>query len=835
MNLSLPTKLEGTSVIFFAFVIALTAPLAAEDRGPRQRTGPQASAPAELVTGPPAFLQDRVVAGGPATAQIRLTPAVTYPGGSYNTGGYYTSANITGQRLTVGLGGGRTYWSMRVSNWSPVAMEGWQGVIGDGGLLGTNADCGGGPGSCPGAGNLTYPQLSCTASANCTSAFGEVGSLCQSSVCKPVFVNVTRADWTHAGLWQPIGDAGHLPSGYAVFAVATSQDWATDAGSDYYGGTMVIDVPPTARGVYTLGFAAGDTFLFDTADPPTALPFATMTPGELEVVDCFCNANVNNDGFVSAIDEAIVLDCINGDCSGCVNDCDVNCDGSVDWVDMGIVRCQLMGISDCCNAATGACLGINLGTDYEPCQVTTTMTCNWFAGTYLGNDTTCAGCVCNADVNNNGAVNVIDAACVADCAEGRGCACCTSGCDVNCDQTVDWTDFAAVWCEFEGGSNCCNESIGACLPTNPGWPECVETSQNACESNGGAYSGNGSTCADLCPATRVFEDAEYCPGRVKPVRIELGSLTGVSSVAVADSPPVGWTVGAIGNGGSYDVLNRKVKWAFLSPPFPADLTYEVTPDDASTAQRCFSGVVSADGNNSPICGDDCLDYQCCPYIPAETPQPVCDLCTVGNCSECTSGSCLDGSVSLCEIIAYGCAWVVGCNDEIAAVTRAAYIWRNGECYCWDDASQSFLPTSCGAGNSCCPAGGAAAEPVEYSLALGSASARVTRDGLRGALREWEVSVDLVPAVGTSAAAVELIVPHGWRVVTVGENGDFDRENGKIKWGPYFGDATRTLTATVRPGLGRNEAKDGQTMDGVRSGLRGTVSFDGMNSPVIVTR
>ena len=103
------------------------------------------------------------------------------------------------------------------------------------------------------------------------------------------------------------------------------------------------------------------------------------------------------------------------------------------------------------------------------------------------------------------------------------------------------------------------------------------------------------------------------------------------------------------------------------------------------------------------------------------------------------------------------------------------------------------------------------------------------------MREWQVSIDVVPAIGTSAAAVEMIVPHGWRVMAVGENGEFDRENGKIKWGPYFGDAMRTLTATVRPSVGRNKAIVGQMMDEVRGGLRGTVSFDGVNSPVTITR
>jgi hypothetical protein len=464
----------------------------------------------------------------------------------------------------------------------------------------------------------------------------------------------------------------------------------------------------------------------------------------------------------------------------------------------------------------------------------------------LGNNTTCVGCLCNADVNNNGMVNVIDIAHLRDCAQYGLCTFCNNSCDVNCDGWVDYTDLAAVWCEFYGLSSCCNLAIGACTIPTGGWPDCIETSQGACQFFGGTYRGDGVTCAETCVATRVFEDAAYCPGRVERVRIGLGPLGGASSIAVADSPPTGWTVGAISNAGSYDAVNHKVKWFLPSPPFPTELTYEVTPNEAAAGQHCFSGIISVDGVNSPTCGDDCLNYQCCPYVAAETPQPVCTSCAVGSCAACTGGSCLDASVSLCEVIAYGCAWFRGCNDGdevIAAVTRAAYIWRNGECYCWDEASQNFVPTACGAGNTCCPAGGAAAAPEAYSLALGSAQARVTRDGLRGALREWEVSIDVAPAVGTSAAAVELIVPAGWRVIAVGEDGAMDRENGKIKWGPYFGDAARLLTATMRPDGGPDDTKAGRLPGGLSEhardvtirGLRGTISFDGVNLPVVVAR
>ncbi len=838
MNRSFPTMLEGKLAISVAFLFAMRAPLAAEGPDPRQRIEPQASDPVVQVAGPLAPLQDQMVSGGPATAQIRLTPVATHPGGSYNTGGYYTSANISGQRLRVGLGvGGRTYWNVQVSDWAPDTIKGYQGTIGNSSLLGTSADCGSGPGSCPDAGNLTYALQPCTSSADCTNAFGEAGvapfggSVCQDGFCHSIFVNTARSDWTHASVAGSFGSYGVGQDGRSVYSLTNDEQMVTDAGLNYYGGTFVIDVPANSRGVYTINWVAASTFLIGPFS--TAVPVAAMIPGELEVT-CLCNANVNNDEFVNVVDEAIVLDCINGDCGACVNDCDVNCDGSVDWVDMGIVRCQLQGFTNCCNAVTGACLGINVGTDYEPCQVTTTMSCNWFAGTYQGNDTACNGCLCNADVNNNGQVQVTDAACVANCAQGLGCACCVGGCDVNCDQSTDWTDFAAVWCEFEGGTDCCNVAVGACVPTDPGWPECVETSQNACESNGGAYSGNGSTCGELCPATRVFEDADYCPGRVDLLRLVIGSLADASSVAVEDSPPSGWTVGAISNGGGYDAVNHKVKWLFFSPPFPAELTYEVTPDDAATELLCFSGVASVDGLNRTICGDGCLNHQCCPYVAAETPQPVCESCAAGNCAACTSGSCEDGSVSLCEVIAYGCAWVRGCNDDISAVTRAAYVWRNGECYCWDDAVQNFIPTTCG-GSSCCPVASSAAA-VNYSPAIGEAWASIRRDGSRaGGSRGWQVSIHVAPVIGTSAMAAELTLPDNWKVLAVGEDGGFDRENDKIKWGPFFGDAARTLTATIRPGMKRDTPKADPTMEAKVRSLSGTVSFDGLNTLITITQ
>lgn len=114
-----------------------------------------------------------------------------------------------------------------------------------------------------------------------------------------------------------------------------------------------------------------------------------------------------------------------------------------------------------------------------------------------------AGCDCNADVNNNGVVNVIDAADIADCARIDDCSGCVNSCDVNCDGDVDWSDFGAMWCEFEmQPGDCCNKPEGACTPGAPVFGgECIVTQQSACVNgtNGGTWHGDNTVCVNNEP------------------------------------------------------------------------------------------------------------------------------------------------------------------------------------------------------------------------------------------------------------------------------------------------------------------------------------------------
>lgn len=102
---------------------------------------------------------------------------------------------------------------------------------------------------------------------------------------------------------------------------------------------------------------------------------------------CPCEGDVTGDGFINVDDVAVILQCVLGNCAGCVNDCDVNCDGVVDLLDVSVLGCE--GGTDCCNGPTGACRGAQ--PPLPGCVVTTQALCESLnvTGTYAGDGTNC--------------------------------------------------------------------------------------------------------------------------------------------------------------------------------------------------------------------------------------------------------------------------------------------------------------------------------------------------------------------------------------------------------------------------------------------------------------
>lgn len=107
-----------------------------------------------------------------------------------------------------------------------------------------------------------------------------------------------------------------------------------------------------------------------------------------------CNADVDASGQPNIADWITVLSCaLDGSCDGCVASCDVNLDGTIDYVDLGAVLCQNGAVETrgfCCSLPTGACQ-----TDFQElgCVITDVDNCTGsplgLAGTYSGDGTSC--------------------------------------------------------------------------------------------------------------------------------------------------------------------------------------------------------------------------------------------------------------------------------------------------------------------------------------------------------------------------------------------------------------------------------------------------------------
>lgn len=92
----------------------------------------------------------------------------------------------------------------------------------------------------------------------------------------------------------------------------------------------------------------------------------------------------------------------------------------------------------------------------------------------------------------------------------------------------------------------------------------------------------------------------------------------------------------------------------------------------------------------------------------------------------------------------------------------------------------------------------------------------------GSPRTVTVAVD--PATGVANYAVEDSHPAGWSVSNISHGGTLDAASGKVKWGPFFDDGTRTLTFVVTPPAAATGAGT----------FAGVASFDGTSVPIAGT-
>jgi outer membrane protein assembly factor BamB/sugar lactone lactonase YvrE len=97
--------------------------------------------------------------------------------------------------------------------------------------------------------------------------------------------------------------------------------------------------------------------------------------------------------------------------------------------------------------------------------------------------------------------------------------------------------------------------------------------------------------------------AGYAPGCAVGVTLEAKPPAPTTIYEVQDHPPVGWSITAIGDGGSLDVANGLVKFGPFLDGQARSLTYAVVPPSDEQAIRQFTGTFSMNGVESAIGGD----------------------------------------------------------------------------------------------------------------------------------------------------------------------------------------------------------------------------------------
>ena len=380
-----------------------------------------------------------------------------------------------------------------------------------------------------------------------------------------------------------------------------------------------------------------------------------------------------------------------------------------------------------------------------------------------------------------------------------------------------------------------------------------------------------------CVAQRTLPATGYIPNQALAVSVQITPTAGTQSYAVEETPPAGWTVSGINNGGVFDAVNGKVKWGPFFDAQALTLGYSVTPPVGITGTKAFTGAASINGVGSAICGNASLD-----------PGSLFHQADLNN----------NLKIDINELTAYGAAWKAGTawsrppsQIDINYLTNAGLLWKSGEIYHYDVTKTP--PFAAGASIAMLTpnrAPYAPAAPAEsgYSLVAGSATIprfraasyipglaimAATDEALQAATQAFAVddtapneaiyppttedmaetvyasavpaegdapalagglavaslsgasytpglaitvTITVTPDAATQVYAVEDTPPLGWAVSNINNNGTFDGTNKKVKWGPFFDNSARTLTYLVTPPAGETGNKT----------FIGSASFDG---------
>ena len=287
------------------------------------------------------------------------------------------------------------------------------------------------------------------------------------------------------------------------------------------------------------------------------------------------------------------------------------------------------------------------------------------------------------------------------------------------------------------------------------------------------------------------------------------TISGLQAVIAVDVPEDALTLGvedelapgltpvSISDGGSWDAVNRKVKWFFNEAGQVRDRALQYT---VASAGNVVTGVVNFGYVNKPVIGDTV-------FAGGENTGLLHPADDNG-----------DWRIGLQEVSACVARWKSGLDDvKTPIVVRGIMLYLRGEQYSYDPTLSSeakrwaplAAPLSCGPFVSL-----AALSPFPSLLDVAEPAAARS-------VATTNVTITVTPATGTLSWGVEEFIPSGMQVGAISDSGTWDATHRRIKWA-FFDGNSRALSYRV----------DGQP--GTNVTVTGKVSFDGSDDVVTGT-
>jgi hypothetical protein len=161
---------------------------------------------------------------------------------------------------------------------------------------------------------------------------------------------------------------------------------------------------------------------------------------------------------------------------------------------------------------------------------------------------------------------------------------------------------------------------------------------------------------------------------------------------------------------------------------------------------------------------------------------------------------INNALTIHEITAYAAAWKLGqawsvapTNIDLNFVTRAGYLWKNGEEYRLDLTVATNAPLWWVPGRQTRALAPRALRPVE---GMGELTRTLPRNFTPG--QPVTVTLETAPSPQVSCHAIEEQIPAGWNVTAISAGGVLDATNRVIRWGLFFDAETRSLSYTLTP-------------------------------------